>query len=98
MADFVLRKADRWLEVEGIETAITSDMIDIRALWEAAGRGRFGEIVWMLDDAGIFPEDIEITEVVGVRLIAVPDDIHGTAHRLWLRRRADPQDWSPRKR
>lgn len=98
MADFVLRKADRWLEIEGFQAAISSRMIDIQAFWGAAGDSSFDKIAWMLSDAGIFPEEIAFPGVIGARLIALPDDLHGTVHRLWLRHRAEPQDWSPRKR
>lgn len=97
MADFVLRKEDRWIEVEDLEALISSRRIDIQWLWEKAAQEDTGSIQSLLDELGLLPDDFW-NRIAGVRLIAVPDDIRGTIHRLWLRRKPEPQDWSPRKR
>ena len=98
MADFVLRKVDRWLEVEGFETSFAISPLDLPEVWKAAGQARYGEIAELLAEADLLPRGIKPGDVSAIRLIAEPDDIHGTVHRLWIRRKSEAQDWSPRKR
>jgi hypothetical protein len=97
MADFVLRKIDRWEEIEGLEALISSGRLRIQWLWEKAAQGDTEGIQSLLDELEILPDGFW-NRVAGLRLIALPDDIRGTVHRLWLRRKPDPHDWSPRKK
>lgn len=97
MADLVLREADLWVEIVEIQALISSGAIDIRWLWEKAAQHDRALIQSMLDEVELLPEGFW-NRVDGIRLIALPDDLLGTVHRLWLRRKPYPQDWAPRKR
>lgn len=97
MADFVLRKTDRWEELDALEKLISSGLIDIRWLWDKAAQGDTEQVQSLLDEMMLLPDGFW-NQVAEIRLIALPDDIRGTVHRLWLRRKPGPHDWMPKKR
>lgn len=76
---------------------ISAGVVDIKWLWERVAQVDIRHIQSFLDELEALPAGFW-NRVDGIRLIAFPDDIRGTIHRLWLRAKPEPQDWSPRKR
>jgi len=92
MADFKILERDGWYEVDVSEAEfVLSD------LWNAVGKGAFLEAAVLLFNAELLQER-NWKDVVGVRVISVPDDIRGEWIRIWVRFKPAPKDWTPQGR
>lgn len=83
MPDLMIREEDGWEELQDVEGAATSGALDVDALWAAVGQGNAEEAADMVMDAGWAFDESE--KVVGVRMVAVPDDMLGRLRRIWVK-------------
>lgn len=81
MADFVIREADGWEELDEFEAVAREHQV-IDELWAAVGSGDRAASGEILRDMGFIEED---EMMIGFKMIAVPDDIHGETLRAWVK-------------
>lgn len=81
MADFVIREADGWEELDEIQEAIRHGALETGELWAAVGNGSTKVAVTILENAG-FEFDQKVT---GVRALYVPDAMLGELLRVWVK-------------
>jgi hypothetical protein len=81
MSDFVIRAKDGWEELDDFHSAVSEG--NLRGLWEgSASGGDMGAIQDLLAEIGY---ELEDEELIGFRIIATADDIHGDYYRAWVK-------------
>ena len=86
MADLKILKKDGYVELDGVQGAISSRDLDLEALWAAVGRGDTDGTALVLFEAGFGRDGEEPADIKDVIVLAVPDDRMGSRHRIWVRR------------
>jgi hypothetical protein len=85
MADLIIREEDGWIEITDIVDELGP--VSKQELWDFAGIGDVEQAQQLLDmelgDA--IEEKIDMAEIVGIKVVSVPDDIKGESLRVWIK-------------
>jgi len=87
MADLVIREADGWIEIsDGVDEL---GPVSKQELWEFAAAGDVRQAQELLDmELGdVIEEKIGTSDLTGIKVISIPDDLKGEQLRVWIRTR-----------
>jgi hypothetical protein len=90
MSDFVIREEAGWHEITHM---IDRERISLDMLWKAVGRKDWKEAESLIWESLYEDDEKAYAKIIGsedkgfpyVAMIAVPDDLHGDFHRIWIR-------------
>ena len=87
MADLVIREADGWIEIsDGVDEL---GPVSKQELWEFAASGDVRQAQELLDmELGdVMEEKVGTSDLTGIKVISIPDDLKGEQLRVWIRTR-----------